>query len=84
MNEQTKFKFLARYIDLVVTGLISFMIVISVVYLLKYLLNFDTKWLIVFSFIIAISISPFVSKIKIGAKISQKYLEFLQKKFKNE
>jgi len=79
-----KFKFLARYIDLVTTGFISFIIVVSFVYLLKYLLNFNTKWLIIFSFIIAIFISPFVSKIKIGAKISQKYLEFLEKKFKNE
>lgn len=80
-KEEIKFKFLARYIDLVVSGLIGFFIIISFLFLLKYILNIGGKWLIIISFLVAMLISPLISKIRIGKAVANKYFELINKRF---
>ena len=72
--------FLAVYIDMVIRGLIAFTSIglTSYFVLIKWL-QVSYMWVIPIAFLLSLSISPLLMKIKVGEKVQDKYEDLLGK-----
>lgn len=70
------------YANQTARGLISFAISLLAIFLLRSILHTSVLVTLIFAFFLSILISPFFSKINIGEKLLQQYLNALDRMFK--
>lgn len=82
-QEPSKFRQMSvMYLDIVIRGLISFFFVgIGLYFLLSILFHIPFYFVLPIVFIVSILIAPFLSKIKLGHIIFDRYENFLNKSF---
>lgn len=85
MEDEFKFRsHIVRYLDLVIQGLIAFLIIgLGLGLLLAGYFKMRYVFVLPIIFICSIIISPFLSRIKLGEFILTKYENLLHKMFKN-
>jgi len=76
--------FLEWYIDMTVRALLGFLIIgLGLTFLLKFFFHLDFIYILPIIIIVSILLSPFMNKvfnrIKVGKKINDRYMNFLNK-----
>jgi hypothetical protein len=70
--------FLILYVDIAIRGVISLIIMIALIFGIKYFYpDFNSIYIFIMVFIGSIFLSPLLSKIKLGHKIADKYMLLL-------
>lgn len=75
-------KWIVFYGDIAIRGVISFIIMISLLAIIRVFFNISIVVSLIIAFIVSIAIAPLFSKIKVADKVVDKYIMFLNKLFK--
>jgi hypothetical protein len=69
---------LIYYVDLVARGLIALIIMLCIIFIIRYIFpNIPNFYFLPMAFIISLIITPFLSKIKIGHLFVDRYMQLL-------
>lgn len=81
MNMTKIDQWIVFYLDITLRSLVAFAISLVLLSILKGYFNMSIIWVIVCSFALSIMITPFLSKIRLGNYLLNKYKGFLNRTF---